>query len=375
MHTMHLLEFLAALGAVQGALLLLLVLFRYRHHKNVPLALLVLAFSLRLGTIPSWNEAALLAYPWLLPVTTPLPFLFGPLLWWYVRELSRDEDAQPRWLLLHAVPYLLELVLTTLTVILSGQDEWREFVVLTFAGQPPLWLPVRNALKVIANAVYVLLAVRIAFGLGGSSTDHLGRARRLWLRTIVVVPIFSLIAFGVVAVFPAVTARLSAGSVFPFLVLAATMASFIYLVSLLVLITPEAPFGIGPPHKQRTAMTIPQDEEERIAGQVRRVLDEGGFRDTDISLAHLAAHLDLHPNRLSAVINDTFGESFPALLCRYRLRYFVDRADAGALDQQTILDLSLESGFPSKSTFNRVFKDHFGVSPSEYVRRRRTHSD
>ena len=93
---MHLLEVLAALGAAQGVLLLVLIGLRYRYHKNVPLAILIVAVSLRLGTIPSWNAVTLLAHPWLLPLTTPLPFLFGFLVWWYAAELRAFEDARPR---------------------------------------------------------------------------------------------------------------------------------------------------------------------------------------------------------------------------------------------------------------------------------------
>ena len=113
---MHLLELLAALGAAQGFLLLVLIILRYRHHKSLPLALLLLAFSLRLGTIPSWNPQALIAHPWLFPATTPLPFLFGPLLWWAVRELARDTEARPRFLPLHFLPYAAETVAVTATV-------------------------------------------------------------------------------------------------------------------------------------------------------------------------------------------------------------------------------------------------------------------
>jgi AraC-like DNA-binding protein len=39
----------------------------------------------------------------------------------------------------------------------------------------------------------------------------------------------------------------------------------------------------------------------------------------------------------------------------------------GALENENILGLAFESGFPSKSTFNRVFKESYGVAPSLYA--------
>jgi hypothetical protein len=77
------LELVATVGAVQGFLLLVLVGLRFRRRENLPLAVLLLVYSVRMGTIPLWNPATMTQYPWLFPVTTPLPFLFGPLLWWY----------------------------------------------------------------------------------------------------------------------------------------------------------------------------------------------------------------------------------------------------------------------------------------------------
>ena len=58
---MHLLELVAALGAVQGLLLFVLIGFRYRSRYNIPLAFLLFAFAVRLGTIPAWTPEGLLA--------------------------------------------------------------------------------------------------------------------------------------------------------------------------------------------------------------------------------------------------------------------------------------------------------------------------
>ncbi len=40
-------------------------------------------------------------------------------------------------------------------------------------------------------------------------------------------------------------------------------------------------------------------------------------------------------------------------------------AAAGALEERTILKVALDVGFPSKSTFNRVYKEQFGRPPSK----------
>jgi len=358
------LELLASLGAVQGALLLLLILFRFRHQKNVALALLVLVFSLRLGTIPSWNMTRLLADKWLWPATTPLPFLFGPLLYWYARELSSDGPAAPPLLPLHFLPYVAETVAVWITVSGMNSAEYREFVVSVFAGTPPLWLPVRNGLKIILNVTYIVLAGRIAFGAAGKKLlpNH-----RLWLRALVIVPSVVLLAFAFVAVNPAASAQLSQGVATPFVLLAAAMAALIYIFSLLVLIAPEAPALAGLPARFPPAPAVPDDECRYIADRVHKYLAAGAFQEPELTLAVLSSELGIHPNRLSYAVNHSCGIPFRKLLNRSRLSYFIRRVDQGALENQTILELAFEAGFPSKSTFNRVFKDETGMAPSEYM--------
>jgi hypothetical protein len=233
---MHVLTMIAALGAAQGFLVLLLMATRLRHRKYIPLAALLLVFSIRLATIPTWNPATLMAYPIVYPLTAPLPFLFGPLLWWYARELGSDASARPRFLPAHFLPYLAEVIAVTFTLIRMSPTEYGRFVDNVFAGTPPNWLPIRNSLKVLVNLVYVFLAGRIAFG---SAAARLSIVRRTWLRSIVSISGIVLTAFAYVAVVPGATARLAGGSTLPFLLLAILMTGLLYIVSLLIMITPD----------------------------------------------------------------------------------------------------------------------------------------
>ncbi len=361
---MHLLELLAALGAAQGILLLLLIALRFRHHKNLPLGILVLVFSLRLGTIPSWNPAILASYPWLYPATAPLPFLFGPLLWWYARELVNENDATPRFVWLHFMPYLLEVGAVSYSVLSRSSAEFALFLQAVFAGSPPLWLPARNGIKVLLNVLYIVLAGRLAFG---TAVEGLGRARRLWLRALVVVPVASLVPFAFVAVNSRASAALVEGVTLPFAILAGAMSLLIYTFSMLVLAAPDAAATGGVPGRKESLSSVPEDECQRIGKRVEEKLQEGAYRDPELSLGHLAQELNVHPNRLSVAVNHSFQEPFRRVLNRYRLDYFRHRLDEGALERENILELAFEAGFPSKSTFNRLFKEYFGVAPSVYA--------
>lgn len=361
------LELAAALGAVQGTLLLVLILLRYRRVENVPLALLLLVFSLRLATIPTWNPATMNANPWLLPLTTPLPFLFGPLLWWFARELRNDSGVRttPR-VVLHFAPYLLDLAFTSLLVAGLAPGEYCEMIARIFAGDPPMHLVLRNGAKVAINVVYVGLAIRVAFRRAPAAVTTVHQ--RMWLRWLVLTPLASLALFAVVALRPDASAQLAGGVGRPFTLLAVAMAVLIYVFSLLMLTAPEIP--ARPRHHRASA-----DRRDAVAPELQatyqrfdRLLGDGGMRDPDLNLDSCARRLGVHPNHLSHAINAVAGQSFPAAVNRRRVDYFVERAAAGDLERRTILDLAFDAGFSSKSTFNRAFRALRGVSPSQYRR-------
>lgn len=361
---MLLLVVLAALGAVQAAFLLGLIAFRYRHHKNLPLGLLLLVFSLRLATIPTWNAEILLAHPWLLPATTTLPFLFGPLLWWYVREISAKSTATPHRLLLHFAPYLLGLAATSGALLAMTPAAFERFVRDIFSGAPPAWMLMENGLKVVVNAIYLVLAGRIAFGI---SVQRLAGRRRIWIQALVAVPALVLLAFAYVALLPGATAELATGVVVPFAILAFTMVGLIYLISLMVIIAPELSGDVPgtPGHQGEAAMS--EEECRLLVERVERLLASGELRDPDLSLPDVAMQLRVHPNRLSYAINHAEGLSFRRFVNRHRIAHFIEEVESGALEESTILGLAFDVGFPSKSTFNRVFKEEVGTTPSDFV--------
>ncbi len=355
---------LASLGAVQAAFLLVLIAFRFRHHKNVPLAFLLLVFSLRLATIPTWNPSALLSFPWLIPATTPLPFLFGPILWWYVRENTRHHTATPRYLLLHFLPYMMGVAVTAGMLLSMDRVAYGGFVGRVFAGSPPSWFVVKNTLKVVVNAVYVALAGRLVFG---RPADRLAGRRRTWIRALVVVPTAVLVAFAYVALFPGATADLARGVAVPFVVLAGSMVVMIYLVSLMVIVSPDVPRDARQSPGQHAGAVLSKEGCRELVNRVDGLLAAGELQDPDLSLPDMAVQLGVHPNRLSFAVNQAAGLSFRRFINRRRVAYFLDKVESGALERSTILGLAFDAGFPSKSTFNRVFKEEVGVTPSEFV--------
>ncbi|MGJ1265374.1 helix-turn-helix domain-containing protein [Sphingobacterium spiritivorum] len=60
--------------------------------------------------------------------------------------------------------------------------------------------------------------------------------------------------------------------------------------------------------------------------------------------------------------------TFYEFINTYRIDYFRSHISKVISEETTILVLAYESGFNSKSTFNKYFKKIVGMSPTDYVR-------
>ena len=87
----------------------------------------------------------------------------------------------------------------------------------------------------------------------------------------------------------------------------------------------------------------------------------------DIKLEDLSRQFSYSKSRLTHLFQEqlhmTFTDFLNALRCRYAATLLRSQAD-------TVVDIAELSGFRSVSTFYRVFKQFYGVSPLEYVRRK-----
>jgi AraC-like DNA-binding protein len=90
------------------------------------------------------------------------------------------------------------------------------------------------------------------------------------------------------------------------------------------------------------------------------------YLDSDFSLAELAALVSAPTRQVSQAINARHGTNVAAYINRCRAEFAAHRLSDTDKPIKAIL---FESGFRSKSIFNREFLRCFGMSPSEYRQR------
>jgi AraC-like DNA-binding protein len=91
------------------------------------------------------------------------------------------------------------------------------------------------------------------------------------------------------------------------------------------------------------------------------------YTECELSLFQLANRLNTLPNYLSQVINDKEGKNFYDYINMLRIEEFKSLVSRPENRKYTLLSLSYDCGFNSKSSFNKNFKKVTGQSPSEYL--------
>jgi two-component system, response regulator YesN len=98
-----------------------------------------------------------------------------------------------------------------------------------------------------------------------------------------------------------------------------------------------------------------------VIRELKRAVEED--LEKGISLKELAARFGMTPNHLGFVFRESESEFFSDYLTRRRL----DRARILLKDPQLkVYEVAYRLGYRNTSHFNRIFKEHYGVTPGEF---------
>ncbi len=340
------------------------------------LALLVAIVNSGYVVMLSDLRAVFPAYPRLVG---PFWFLLGPAFYGYVRLLTHRPFRTSRLNLLHLLPFVLEC-LPVLHAVLFPESffeaGYRRLLYLPRTGPIP-WetLLISNRLMVHLF-VYACLSARQVWRYERSykqEASHPQVTYATWLRLAFAGFAGYVIYETTVSLILTVTRSLQPGYIY-FSVFFLSM--LLYGIVYLAIAHPQILFPpLTQPQEKPKPLNLPEVYREQHREKLLALMDaEKPYLQGDLKLRDLADLLDISTHHLTEVLNQEVGKNFYEFINAYRVKEAQARLRDPAYQHYSILSIALDVGFNSKSTFNRLFKQHTRMTPSEYLKSHRIRS-
>ncbi len=129
----------------------------------------------------------------------------------------------------------------------------------------------------------------------------------------------------------------------------------------------KMPLQVSDEHRSKENQeAMPASVKTDIA-KLEQLMAQKVYLKTNLSIGQLATMLQLPEHRLRKLINRVLGfQNFSVFLNSYRIPAATNMFEDPNYDSLPILSIALELGFGSIGPFNRAFKQHTGITPSEY---------
>lgn len=384
---MNLIGTIALCGAILGALLataLRLVQGRNRVANDI-LALFVLVFSVHLLLLaPLLNQHAfnIRIYPLFLTDV----FLFGPLLYLYVRAMTEPAFRLRGSYLLHALPFLL-FASVSLLFNDARSNIFRSLHNAAAQGWPPSPAALVGIAFYLSFSIYMMLALRRLRRHACVVRQHfswLEGVNLRWLRILVRVSL-ALSLFGLTLSVVRLFIDLAFWPRGAYSML--MMIALFHLIAFMAIWQPavfhaDTPVAAGAPEPLAGSQGAAAEPEasskyetsalsaEQVQEQWRRLQafmeQQRPYLDNELRLGQLAGAFGIPAHHLSQIINQGAGQHFLEFITAYRVdeaKRLLARADYRDIK---MVALALDAGFNSQSVFYKQFRKHVGMTPQQY---------
>ncbi|MCB0595190.1 MAG: helix-turn-helix transcriptional regulator [Lewinellaceae bacterium] len=287
-------------------------------------------------------------------------FLGGPLVYFFILSLLRRELPAKPGIYLHYLPALFHVAVVNTTVGLNLNGTW-SFMTMK---QIIFMMIIIEVAAIISFLVYFLLSHRAYRRYREAyyqkyAAPFLGR----FLRPFFILA-FSMIGIWVIGF--TYNYSMERPDYMAYVIVWFLLAALIYFLAYQVYSHPE--LLELPELREEDAGPAVEVSPQWIEKLARFMDGEKPYLDPEIKIGVLAEALDIPKHELSKVINHGFGKNFFDFINGYRIREFIALSRDERNERLNILELAYQSGFNSKSAFNRAFRKEAGQSPSAYLK-------
>ncbi len=357
---LELLSLLLIIASAQGFFLMILLFKQLKKESSnfwlgLLLGLISIAILSQAFEINGLLRRFLILHPQLYGIIDPLVWLFGPFYFFFIFRLLKNRKLRFWEYLIHFFPASIK-TLSLISFFALSSNVKLKIIEQSKLSRPGL--SSEDQLFMLSILLYLIWATWEIFSFRKKITDKT-RINWLWYLNLVMLGAW---------VFQALALTLHVYQLNPF-----PQSDYLVILGWVVGI-----YAIGyiqwtksPLNKIKEQKYVKSgldyDAQNLIYEKIKEALQvQKIFKDPELNLKSFANSLQVSPHHLSQVINDQFQLSYYDLISYHRIeeakRILVDPR----LQHLTILAISYEAGFNSKSAFNRAFKKMTGKTPSEF---------
>jgi len=359
-----LIDIILSLGIVQGLFLSFVIIKIGSKNANYILALILIIASLMLiGRTIYGHYLTIHTLKWLSFADTII-FIFGPLCYLYFRQLIIYSDEKHTLSIFHYFPALIHFIVFFYFLILKDQS----YLNLFENGSMSLVFNIVEATGLISNFIYLIKNFKLLDNYRKREKVELPYTQKflrfLFLFLISIALCLLLWSFSYISYYYFKTEY----SYISYHIIWIIIPLFIYVIGYFSLKQPEI--------LRVTLKTSNKPLSNRLNNEKALVLDkkleevlleQKTYLHSDLTLKGLSEKIGATPNELSWLLNKVHKSNFYDFINQYRIKEFLKRIENKEHIKHTILFIATDVGFQSKSTFNKVFKQLMGMTPSQYI--------
>ena len=330
------------------------------------------------------NESLREKYVHFIGTSGPITLLYGPLLFFFIKNyISKNQRFKPKYIL-HFVPFFIDHLDGFNNFYFQTKEEKLEDLTEIMNGYPDGDLAVFLIIRSIHPIIYCLWSIRVlnvhrrnTLKLFSFTTEKL-TLDWLWYLTwsMLIVGSFAFTINFIIVFFEIadwvklrmLVVSMSALWVFFLGYYSVQKTPFYRSFPVKDMDTLELENVSKQPEKYEKTRLKEEDIPELKAKVLHHLEEDKPYLNKNLTIAGLAEDIGVQTYQLSQLINDQLGKSFFELINSYRVEEVKKRFFDPTYSNLTLLGIAMECGFNSKASFNRIFKQLTGQTPTEYIK-------
>jgi AraC-like DNA-binding protein len=356
MHNIN--ETILLVAAIQGFLLCLALLTKKSNNKLSSIAISIIVFVITITILFSWGSASHYnnsknAIPfWVLS-----SYLLIPVSFWLFFEVNTNPTfkfSKKYWLLF--LPALLDITVQVVFKLFYPLHENQIFIAVLKSS---FWFFFVEILPLFSTILILVFYIRRLFLFTQKFKQH----KSLVLSTYFKKMIFILVAMGLLLIFWTA----STYSLIQYKVVEIVLVSFIFLLGYTAYFKPDF-FEIPKEILIKNQNPFPNFNDAAALEKLNSAFKEKCLHlQPKLTVGELAKELSLPMKYITFLITNYHSKSFNDFVNSFRVKEVITRITDPAEKNKSLLGIALDSGFNSKSSFNMVFKQHTGKTPSAFL--------